>query len=512
LRAWIVAGVVAGLGIIGAGISGALTDRLKGWTSTLLGKAETYICEFHSPQKPADSNQLVVLFPRLGDDPKDEAWRGIIKILYDETDFDTVPSCMRFETTAGPSVNTARTRFLRGMESQITAIRADMLLFGMALSPDKVKVWTANSLGGCEFEKSEVLDLHDPKVSQALVFKVMRSKLIRMIAEGLIAACNREPTDDWQGVARVIDIVAPYVEKRKSELDDADYYDVQFHLFALSFSHYANVGESPWFDRAKRAADALIAHAKDSYGAAPFQSYLVKLQYWKFRNTNSREALKQAVYYIRALQRNDEQSSEILYSIGDDTVVSALEAALSIGLDDVTAAEVEQVRLASSDYAIGKYSRQIEQDSNDAEAYEQRGSAHLARHDPDRAIDDFNTAIKLDPNNAAYFNGRCWARAVAGRDLALALDDCNESLRLKPNDGSVLNSRALVQFKNGAFDRAIVDYGMAIKQRPKDAASLYGRGVAKLKSGDVAGGNIDISDAKRMQTEIDIISAGYGVK
>ena len=57
----------------------------------------------------------------------------------------------------------------------------------------------------------------------------------------------------------------------------------------------------------------------------------------------------------------------------------------------------------------------------------------------------------LDPNNARYFNSRCWNRALAGQDLAKALDDCNESLRLKPNDANVLNSRGLVQFEDRRF-------------------------------------------------------------
>lgn len=53
----------------------------------------------------------------------------------------------------------------------------------------------------------------------------------------------------------------------------------------------------------------------------------------------------------------------------------------------------------------------------------------------------------------------------------------------------MFNSRALVQFKLGAFDRAVADYDVALKQTLSDADSLYGRGVAKLKSGDTAGGD-----------------------
>jgi tetratricopeptide (TPR) repeat protein len=58
------------------------------------------------------------------------------------------------------------------------------------------------------------------------------------------------------------------------------------------------------------------------------------------------------------------------------------------------------------------------------------------------------------PKSADAYNGRCWARALAGRDLDQALADCDGSLRLSPDDANGLNSRGLVQRKLGAFDRA----------------------------------------------------------
>ena len=68
-----------------------------------------------------------------------------------------------------------------------------------------------------------------------------------------------------------------------------------------------------------------------------------------------------------------------------------------------------------------------------------------------------------------------------------------------------------MQFKLGAFDRAIADYGAAIAQNPKDAPSLYGRGVAKLKTGDTAGGNADIAAAKAIEPDIADVCAVYGL-
>jgi tetratricopeptide (TPR) repeat protein len=120
-------------------------------------------------------------------------------------------------------------------------------------------------------------------------------------------------------------------------------------------------------------------------------------------------------------------------------------------------------------------------------------------------------AIRIDPTAAAY-NARCWSLTLAGRDLARALADCTESLRLHPGYDDALNSRGLVWLKLGVFDRAIDDYGAVVSRNPRDAESLYGRGFAKLKRGDAAGGNADLAMARAIRANIVEIYIAYGVK
>ena len=77
---------------------------------------------------------------------------------------------------------------------------------------------------------------------------------------------------------------------------------------------------------------------------------------------------------------------------------------------------------------------------------------------------------------------------------------------------------AIVHYNRGAawsdkgdLDRAIADYTEAIRLDRANAYSLYGRGVAKLKKGDTAGGNADIAAAKAIKPDIAVVSAGYGI-
>ena len=62
------------------------------------------------------------------------------------------------------------------------------------------------------------------------------------------------------------------------------------------------------------------------------------------------------------------------------------------------------------------------------------------------------------------------------------------------------------------FDEAIADYNAALKSNPKLASALYGRGLAKQKKGDNAGGQIDMATANLVQSDIADEFAGYGVK
>ena len=144
-------------------------------------------------------------------------------------------------------------------------------------------------------------------------------------------------------------------------------------------------------------------------------------------------------------------------------------------------------------------------------AYNNRGNAYTAKGDIDRAISDYSEAIRLDPNKPEYLNGRCWAHAIAGRELMLAVTDCTEALRIAPNDANIMDSRGFAYLRLGQLDDAVADYDEALRRNPKQAGSLYGRGLAKLKKGDTAGGEADIAAAKAIQADITEDFARYGV-
>jgi tetratricopeptide (TPR) repeat protein len=92
------------------------------------------------------------------------------------------------------------------------------------------------------------------------------------------------------------------------------------------------------------------------------------------------------------------------------------------------------------DRAIADYDEAIRLNPKNARAFQIRGLAHRAKGDNDRAIADYDEAIRLDPKYALAFNNRGLAyRAKGDNDRAIA--DCDEAIRLDPRYAAAFNNR-----------------------------------------------------------------------
>ncbi len=143
--------------------------------------------------------------------------------------------------------------------------------------------------------------------------------------------------------------------------------------------------------------------------------------------------------------------------------------------------------------------------------YLDRGEARLVVRDP-KAVEDFDAAVRLKPEDASLLDRRCFARARQGKELELAMADCDASLDIEPHSASALDSRALVYFRKGRLDMALADLNAALKVAPKQAESLYIRGLVKRRNGDAAGSERDIAAAKALQPHIAEAYAFFGVE
>jgi tetratricopeptide (TPR) repeat protein len=161
--------------------------------------------------------------------------------------------------------------------------------------------------------------------------------------------------------------------------------------------------------------------------------------------------------------------------------------------------------------AIADCNEAIRLDSHSS-AIDDRGLAYLEKGDYDHAIADFSAAIKLADEGyrgdagyrILYFIGRARAYRAKG-DYDHATADLDGAILLASSEqlsSGLLSLRGEVYSMKGDNNRAIADYNASLKAKPNVASALYGRGLAKLKTGDGTGGNADIAAAKAIRPDI----------
>jgi len=75
-----------------------------------------------------------------------------------------------------------------------------------------------------------------------------------------------------------------------------------------------------------------------------------------------------------------------------------------------------------------------------------------------------------------------------------------------------LDSRALVWLRMGQFDKAVQDADGALTAKPKMATSLFTRGVARRRLGDVKAGDNDLAAARSLDPNVEGSFARHGVQ
>jgi tetratricopeptide (TPR) repeat protein len=202
-------------------------------------------------------------------------------------------------------------------------------------------------------------------------------------------------------------------------------------------------------------------------------------------------------------------------------VLATLTVLLLLPALPAAASDRDTCQSASGDVAIDGCSRAIATGSfrgqSLAQLYQWRGHQFLKKvqlekneYELERAIADFSEAIAIDPETVGCFTCRCAARLLAGQFVE-ALEDCNQALRRKPNYGAALQNRGFVNIKLELFDFAIDDFNAGLKLSPTDPEMLYGRGLARQKKGDKAGGDSDIAAARGIKPDIaNAIGKFYG--
>ena len=132
---------------------------------------------------------------------------------------------------------------------------------------------------------------------------------------------------------------------------------------------------------------------------------------------------------------------------------------------------------ADRDRALVDYDEAIRLDPKNAWAYAERGNLYKNRKDFDHALADLNEAIRLDPAYAlAYFSRGDLYKSKG--DIAKAMADMNETIRLDPNYALAYFTRGRLSYMLGNGPAALEDFTKSIKLDAEDVTSYFNRGVA----------------------------------
>jgi tetratricopeptide (TPR) repeat protein len=135
------------------------------------------------------------------------------------------------------------------------------------------------------------------------------------------------------------------------------------------------------------------------------------------------------------------------------------------------------------DRALVDFDEALRLDPNYAPGYAHRGSTYNLKRDFDRALADFDQAIKRDPKASYFFNdrGRMWRNKG---EVERAIADFSEAIRLDPKAAYAFYSRGHAWRAKGDISRALSDFEAVIKVDPTYVAAYTSRGLAYEAKGE----------------------------
>ncbi|MBE9076394.1 tetratricopeptide repeat protein [Romeria aff. gracilis LEGE 07310] len=150
--------------------------------------------------------------------------------------------------------------------------------------------------------------------------------------------------------------------------------------------------------------------------------------------------------------------------------------------------------------AIEDYTRYLQLNPEDADAYFNRGNAYLDLNSPVTAIENYTRAIQLDPDYAnAYFN-----QGLAHYDLnnlQAAVESFSRYLQLDSDDADAYFHRANAYDDLGNLQAAIADYTQTIQLDSAYAPAFYNRGLAHVDLGNTSAALDDFDIAAELYIE-----------
>lgn len=146
-------------------------------------------------------------------------------------------------------------------------------------------------------------------------------------------------------------------------------------------------------------------------------------------------------------------------------------------------------------------------DKSLAYVHNNRGASYRNLNRYNEAIEDYDAAIRLNPEYATAFYNRGIAYDRKGFH-GLAIDDFDTAVRLNPDLSDAYNQRGIAYVRDGRYDIAIENFSEAIRLDPELDSAYFNRGLAYQSKGDAGRAAEDIKKSYALNPD----NPAYGEK
>lgn len=156
--------------------------------------------------------------------------------------------------------------------------------------------------------------------------------------------------------------------------------------------------------------------------------------------------------------------------------------------------------MSNYEVALTEYSKVIKLEPKNSINYTNRANVRFLSGDSEGALKDYSKAIKLNPYEILAYVNRASAFYEL-KDYESAIKDFTKVIQLDPEDTEAYKKLVNARIKLGDFEVAIADYGKVIELAPTDNIAFNGRGIAYLKLGNFEAAIADFTKAIQLDLE-----------
>lgn len=160
--------------------------------------------------------------------------------------------------------------------------------------------------------------------------------------------------------------------------------------------------------------------------------------------------------------------------------------------------------------ALQDYQTAIKLDSKSEKGFLGRGHILIRLGDYPNALNDLNKVIKFNPRNSFAYHYRGLALFRSGDERG-ARKDYDQAIKLKPDFSQAYNDRGFLLYFCGNTKQALQDYTQAIKYQPDYADAYYNRGNIYSDLGRFEEAIADYNNAIRCNPKLALAYGNRGI-